>query len=126
MRGIPFLSTRLYCGQARPDAQVAAEERQGRSNLLPPTADSDSSVHRSAAKEGPSQVLLGGGGGDEVWEGIRFQTLDMVEEALFASTRAFVAENKAVEEARSRVARGEELSTKEMVQVSRPDGLVMD
>ena len=44
------------------------------------------------------------GGGDEVWEGIRFQTLDTVEEALFASTRAFVAENKAVEEARSRVA----------------------
>ena len=49
-------------------------------------------------------MLLGGGGGDEVWEGIRFQTLDTVEEALFASTRAFVAENKAVEEARSRVA----------------------
>ena len=91
----------LWLGATR---HASLRRRRGRSILLPPTADSESSVHRSAAKNGPSQVLLGGGGGDEVWEGIRFQTLDTVEEALFASTRAFVAENKAVQQARSRVA----------------------
>jgi len=79
---------------------------------------SEGRFRRAAAADGAaSEVLLVHS--DALWDELRFRPVDEVEEALHERTRTFVADNALVAEARQRLGRGEQLSTREMVEVNR-------